>query len=108
MGEFAGTLRERITFERQVAARSAAGLRDGGWERFADCLAAVAFDTIGAEAEGMSLSAMPRFRVAIRTRDGIEVDQRVRWKGRLLMIRQILSDPRMPDRLTLKCEEVRS
>ncbi|WP_205481029.1 head-tail adaptor protein [Sphingomonas arenae] len=108
MGEFAGTLRERITFERQVAVRSAAGLRDGGWERFADCLAAVVFDAVGAEAEGMSLSAMPRFRVSIRMRDEIAVDQRVRWKGRLLMVRQLLFDPRLPDRLTLKCEEVRS
>lgn len=108
MMEFAGTLRERIMLERPVAHRSAAGLREGGWEQFASCLAAVTLEGAGAEAEGMTLSAMPRYRVVVRMREDIAIDQRVRWKGRLLMVRQALFDPRLPDRLMLKCEEVRS
>lgn len=108
MAEFAGTLRERISVERPVTSRSAAGLREGGWEQVASCLAAVTLEGAGAEAEAMTLSAMPRYRVQIRMRENIGIDQRVRWKGRVLMIRQVLFDPKLPDRLMLKCEEVRS
>lgn len=105
--EFAGTLSERIEIEQQVEARNAMGLQEHGWQRVATCLAAVAAEGVGPEVEGMSLSAMPRFRVTIRRRDGIAIDQRVRWRGRLLMVRQLLEDPKLKDRLTLRCEEVR-
>jgi head-tail adaptor len=105
--EFAGTLKERITIERQVQARNAMGLQEYGWERVASCHAAVAVEGVGPEVEGMSLSAMPRYRVTLRRREGIAIDQRVRWNGRLLMVRQLLEDPKLKDRLTLRCEEVR-
>ena len=108
MAEFAGTLRERITLERPVDQRSAAGLREGGWAVFADCLASVTLIGAGAEAEGMTLSAMAQYRVTLRVREGVAVGQRVRWKGGILMIRQVLLEPRWPDRIMLKCEEVRS
>lgn len=107
MAEFAGSLRERITLEQPMTARSEAGLRESGWQAYADCLAAVTLEGAGPEKEGMALSAMPRFKVVLRTRDGIEVDQRVRWRRRVLMIRQVLLNPRHRDRMTLKCEEVR-
>jgi SPP1 family predicted phage head-tail adaptor len=105
--EFAGTLSERIEIERQVEARNAMGLQEHKWERVASCHAAVVAEGVGPEVEGMSLSAMPRFRVTIRRREEIAIDQRVRWRGRLLMVRQLIEDPRMRDRLTLRCEEVR-
>lgn len=107
IAEFAGGLRERVTLERAATTRLETGVRQDGWEAFADCLAAVLLEGAGPESEAMALSAMPRFRVVVRARDGVEVDQRVRWKERLLMIRQVLVDPRARDRITLKCEEVR-
>ena len=107
MAEFAGSLRERITLERPLAERLETGVRESGWEPFGTCLAAVTLEGAGPESEGMALSAMPRFRVVIRSREGVEVDQRLRWRGRLLMIRQVLRNPCLPDRITLKCEEVR-
>jgi head-tail adaptor len=51
---------------------------------------------------------MPKLRVTIRRRQGIAIDQRIRWGARTLMIRQLLDDPRSPDRLTLRCEEARA
>jgi head-tail adaptor len=51
---------------------------------------------------------MPKLRVTIRRRNGIAIDQRVRWTGRIMMIRQLLDDPALPDRLVLRCEEARS
>lgn len=106
--EFAGTLRERILIERQAPSRNAMGLQEFGWEPVARCLASVVLEGVGPESEGQALSAMPRFRVAIRKRDGIAIDQRVSWNGRMMMVRQLLEDPKARDRLTLRCEEVRS
>jgi len=106
-GEFAGTLRERITIERSVSLRNAMGLQEPGWEEVCRCLAAVVLETVGAESEGQALSSMPRYRVTVRWRDGIALDQRVRWNGRSLMVRQLLDDPRARDRIVMRCEEVR-
>lgn len=108
MSEFAGTLSERITIERPAGARNSMGLQEAEWELVCRCLAVIAPETPGPEAEAMALSAMPRFRVTIRKRDGIAIDQRIGWNGRLLMIRQLLEDPQAKDRITLRCEEVRS
>jgi len=108
MSEFAGTLRERVTIERPVSLRNAMGLQEPGWEQVCSCLAAVAIEGVGAESEGQALSAMPRCRVTIRRRDGIEVGQRVRWKGLSFVARQLLDDPRLRDRIVMRCEEVRS
>ena len=107
MSEFAGTLRERIIIERPSEARTAMGLQVAGWEEVARCLAAVEPDGAGIEREAMAFSAMPRFKVSIRLREGVAIDQRIRWGTRLLMIRQMISDPRLGDRIVMRCEEVR-
>ncbi|MEO6579716.1 MAG: head-tail adaptor protein [Sphingomicrobium sp.] len=105
--EFAGSLKERIIIERPSQARTAMGLQAAGWEDVARCLAAVAPDGAGDEREAMALSAMPRFKVSIRLREGVAIDQRIRWGKRLLMIRQMIDDPRFGDRIVMRCEEVR-
>ncbi len=105
--EFAGTLTERILIEAPVAARDALGLQEYGWVAVCNCLASIVAEGVGAESEAMALSAMPRFRVTLRKRDGIAIDQRVSWKGGQMMIRQLIEDPRAKDRITLRCEGVR-
>jgi len=105
--EFAGTLRERIIIEQPVSLRNAMGLQEPGWKEVCRCLASVALESVGAESEGQALSAMPKYRVTIRARDGIALDQRITWNGRMLMIRQLLDDPREKDRIVMRCEEVR-
>jgi head-tail adaptor len=107
MAEFAGRLNERILMERPVAARDSMGLRETGWEQVCRCFAAIALDGAGPEIEGQALSAMARYRVTIRRRDGIGVGQRVGWGERTMLVRQVLEDPRAKDRLTLRCEEIR-
>lgn len=108
MNEFAGKLRERISIERPKTTRTATGLQEAGWEPVARCLAAIELEGVGPESEAQALSAMPRLRVTIRRRHGIGIDQRIRWRARTLMIRQMLDDPRFADRLVLRCEEARS
>lgn len=106
--EFAGLLRERVVIEALTEERNAIGAQVAEWAVVARCLAIVAPEGTGAEAEGQALSAMPRFKVTIRVRAGIAVGQRVRWGGRLLSIRQRVDDPALPDRIALRCEEIRA
>ena len=106
--EFAGRLRERVVVEALTGERNALGAQMPEYEVVARCLAAVAPEGVGAEAEGQALSAMARFRVTIRVRDGISVGQRLRWRERVLIIRQRIDDPALPDRIVLRCEEIRS
>jgi SPP1 family predicted phage head-tail adaptor len=106
-GEFAGTLRERIVIERGGSTRNAMGLLEPSWDEVCRCLASVAFESVGPETEAQALSAMPRYRVTIRWREGIAIDQRVSWRGRKLMVRQLFDDPRTKDRIVMRCEEVR-
>ena len=107
MSEFAGTLKERIIIERPADLRTASGLQTAAWEPVARCLAAIVAEGVGPEAEAQTLSAMPRYRVTIRRRDGIEVGQRVMWGQRAMLVKQRIDDPKLPDRILLKCEEVR-
>jgi head-tail adaptor len=106
--EFAGTLRERVLIERPTNVRNDMGLQEPGWEEVCRCLASVTLESVGPESEGQTLSAMPRYRVTIRRREGIALDQRISWSGRMMMVRQLLDDPRAKDRITMRCEEVRS
>ena len=107
MSEFAGTLKERISIERPTELRTASGLQTAGWEAVARCLAAIIAEGAGVEAEAQALSAMPRYRVTIRTRDGIAVGQRVIWGKRAMLVKQRIDDPKLPDRILLRCEEMR-
>lgn len=107
MSEFAGTLKERIVIERPVALRTAGGLQQPGWEPVARCFAAIAADGGGPEEVGQALSAMPRFRVTIRRRDGVSVGQRLAWRGRAMLVKQRIDDPALSDRILLRCEEMR-
>lgn len=106
--EFSGLLRERVTIERPVSLRNAMGLQQPGWEQVCRCLASVVLDSVGAEAEAQALSAMPRYKLTIRWRQGIALDQRILWRGRTLAVRQLLDDPRRRDRIVMRCEEVRA
>jgi SPP1 family predicted phage head-tail adaptor len=106
--EFTGLLRERIVIEQPISLRNEMGLRQPGWERVCRCLASVMLDSIAAETEAQSLSSMPRYKVTIRWREGIALDQRVIWRGRTLAVRQLLDDPRRRDRIVMRCEEVRT
>lgn len=108
MSEFAGTLRERIVIEQPISVRNAMGLQEPGWEQVCRCLASIALESIGQESEGQALSAMPRYQITVRARDGIALDQRISWQGRYFMVRQLFDDPRAKDRISMRCEEVRA
>jgi SPP1 family predicted phage head-tail adaptor len=108
MTEFAGTLRERVTIEQPISLRNEMGLREPGWQQVCSCLAAITLESIGPQSQAQALSAMPIYQITIRRRDDITVDQRVTWKTRSFVVRQLLDDPRAKDRIVMRCEEVRT
>jgi len=103
----ASILTERVIIQRPSGERDDIGLPVSDWETVAECRAGIASEGVGSESEAMSLSAMPRFRVTIRLCSGINPGDRLVWKDRTLTIRQIIADPRLRDRMTLRCEEGR-
>ena len=105
--EFAGALSERIVIERPSSERDSTGLRQPLWETVCSCRAGITLESVGAQVEGQALSAMPRYRVTIRRRDDIALDQRVTWGERKMLVRELLDDPLAKDRLSMRCDEVR-
>jgi head-tail adaptor len=107
MSEFAGALRERVTIERRSDGRDALARGDGRWiydgAAWVGVAPLVPADLIAAD----TLSALPRWTVVMRKREGIGLYTRLVWRGRFLAVRSVISDPREPARMVLTCEERR-
>ena len=71
------------------------------------CPAAIVPDGVGVLSEAQALSAMPRFRVVMRRREEVAEGQRILWRERTMLVTQRIDDPRLPDRMLLRCEEMR-
>jgi head-tail adaptor len=108
VSEFAGLLGSRIEIWRRTDERLPTGLSSNDWELTGLFRAQVEIEGVGKQVEGMSMSALCRYRILLRAHSGIAVDQRVHWQGRRLVIRQVLGSPATPDRVTLRCEELRA
>jgi head-tail adaptor len=107
MTEFSGALRERVTIESRLSGKDAAGGRTGKW-RYDGAAWVGVTPLIPADlTEAMSLSALPRWQVLMRKREGIGPNTRLVWRGRFLAVRSVISDPREPARMILNCEEQR-
>lgn len=107
MTEFAGTLRERVVLETRLEARDARGGATGkysyGGVAWASLMPLVGSDLTRADA----LSALPRWQVTIRKREGVGIRTRLTWRGKYLAVRGVVSDPREPAHMVMTCEEVR-
>lgn len=107
MSEFAGTLTQRIELWERSQERLETGASSEVMKPVLTCLASIVSEGAGAASEAMSVSAMPRFRITVRKQPEFSVDQQVRWRGSRLVVRQVLENPALADRLTLRCEEQR-
>ncbi len=105
--ELAGALRERISIERRLDDRDMATGAIGRWRYDGACWGAVSplipADLVAAD----SISALPRWSVTMRKREGIGPWTRLVWRGRYLLVRSVISDPRRPERMILSTEEAR-
>lgn len=107
VSEFAGSLNQRIELWERSRARLMTGASSEEMSLVLSCSAAIVAEGSGAADEAMSVSAMPRYRVTVRKQSDFTIDQQVRWRGRRLMVRQVVDDPMLPDRVVLRCEEQR-
>ncbi len=107
MSGFVGTLRERVVIETRASQRdnlaSATGKYIYAGEAWAALMPLVPADLT----QAASLSAMPRWQVIMRKREGIDPRVRLTWRGRYLAVRSVVSDPREPSQMVLTCEEIR-
>jgi head-tail adaptor len=105
--ELAGALRERVSIERRLADRDIwAGAR-GRWVYDGSAWVAVSPLAPGDPDAADALTALPRWRITMRKREGIGPQTRLVWRGRFLAVRSLISDPREPAQMVLSCEEQR-
>lgn len=104
--EWAGTLVERVAIERFVDDRDDAGASVGQWQGAGAAWAAIVPDGRGGS-EGEARRSRPRWRVTMRVPAGgtaIGLTSRLVWRGHWLAVLVVETDPRRPDRVTLRCE----
>ena len=106
-GEFAGTLRERVVIESRIHGRDSHAGAVGGFAYDGQVWAAVSPLMPADMTRADALSAMPRWRVTLRKREGLGPGTRLTWRGKYLAVRAALSDPQTPAQMQLTCEEVR-
>ena len=107
MQELSGTLRERVTLERRLGNRDALGGAIGSYAYDGAAWAAVSPLFPADLTQADSLSALPRWQVTMRKREGVDLKTRLVWRGRFLGVRAVISDPRDPARMVLTCQEKR-
>ena len=106
-GEFAGTLRERVVIETRIHGCDNYAGAIGGYAYDGQVWAAVSPLMPADLTRADALSALPRWRVTMRKREGLGLDTRLTWRGKYLAVRAALSDPQTPAQMQLTCEEVR-
>jgi head-tail adaptor len=107
MSEFAGALRERVTLERRLGNRDALGGAVGKYAYDGVAWASLAPLVPADLSTADSLSALPRWQVTMRKREGIDLKTRLVWRGKFLGVRGVISDPRNPAQMVLNCQETR-
>ena len=105
--EFSGSLRERISIERRESARDLKAGATGRYLYDGAAWASVVPLVPASLTAADSVSALPRWRVTMRKREGISPATRLVWRGRFLVVRGVDCDPRTPGFMTLTTDEVR-
>jgi head-tail adaptor len=106
-GELAGTLRERVVIEHRLQVRDNLGAGKAKYSYGGEAWAALSPLVSGDLTLADALSAMPRWHVTMRKREGIDPQSRLTWRGKYLAVRSMISDPREPAFMVLTCEELR-
>lgn len=106
-GEFAGRLRERVLIEQRQGNRDLLAGATGQYAYAGEAWAALMPLMPGDASEAGALSAMPRWQVTMRKREGIGPGTRLTWRRKYLAVRGVMNDPREPAQILLTCEEVR-
>lgn len=102
-GDFAGALRERVAIETWVDVRDDAGGVAGYWRPEGQVFASVVPDG-GGGSEGEARRSRRRWRVAMRAPVAVRLTSRLRWDAQVLAVLAVEVDPRVPERVVVRCE----
>jgi head-tail adaptor len=105
--EFAGTLRERVVLETRLESRDSRGGAVGRYSYDGVAWAALMPLIAASVTSAQALSAMPRWQVTMRKREGVDLRTRLTWRGKYLAVRGLVNDPQQPAQMVLTCEEMR-
>jgi head-tail adaptor len=107
MSGFAGDLRERVVIEHRFGGRDTLASATGQYTYAGEAWAALSPLAPADLNQANALSAMTRWKVTLRKREGLDPSCRLTWRGKYLAVRAVISDPQMPERMVLTCEELR-
>lgn len=105
--EFSGSLKERVSIEQRRAERDVLAGAKRGFTYDGAAWAAVSPLIPAGLSIADALSALPRWQVTMRKREGIGPATRLVWRSRFLAVTGVTSDPREPAKMILMCEEMR-
>lgn len=105
--EFTGSLKERVSIEQRRNERDVLAGAKRGFTYDGAAWAAVSPLVPAGLSLADTLSALPRWQVTMRKREGIGPATRLVWRGRFLGVTGVISDPREPAKMILTCEEMR-
>ncbi|MBU6167367.1 MAG: head-tail adaptor protein [Alphaproteobacteria bacterium] len=106
--ELAGQLAERVDVEQWQPARDALAADAGAWVAIGSGFAGVVPDGAAVAVAGEARRSGRRWRVLMRAQAELSgaagLLVRLRWRGQWLHVLGVEEDPRMPDRVVLRCE----
>ncbi len=102
--EMAGTLGERVILESWRTAQDEAGDDAGDWQRVGEFAAAVVPDGDGRARDGETRRQRPGWRLTLRAPLAVTLTSRFVWRGTVLTVLSVATDPRRADRVTVRCE----
>lgn len=101
--ELSGALMERVAIEAWIDVRDDAGATAGYWQPRGVAYAAVVPDG-GGLVDGEARRSRRRWRITLRAPADVELTSRLIWGSRILAVLAVESDPRQPDRVTVRSE----
>ena len=101
--ELSGALSERVAVEAWTEGRDDAGAAVGSWAAQGFAWAAVVPEG-GGGVEGGARRSRRRWRVTLRAPLAVQLTSRLIWRNSILAVLAVENDPRLPDRVVLRCE----
>lgn len=105
--ELSGALSERVAVEVWTEGRDDAGAAVGHWAAQGFAWAAVVPEGGGGlegGVEGAARRSRRRWRVTLRAPLAVQLTSRLIWRNSILVVLAVENDPRLPDRVVLRCE----
>lgn len=106
--EYLGRMRERVTFEAMTGNDDGLGGLTRSWRSIGSGWAAIEMEAVRSRETARQMIQPLRYRMVLRKPPGISPAWRLRWRNRLLGIRQMQDIAGRPDLILVQAEEERA